>query len=184
MFRTLVQLIIAVGICMNLTACSNTFSWDEEVKLLDGRIITVQQKRRFDDSRMPREAWLSFKLPEFGDKEILWHEALHTMVLNVYQGKLYIVGIPVTEVEYKQYGRPEPFYIGFRYDNGLWKRIPFKEIPEAIYDANMWFENMVNYKIKHLSIDEKDIRLLWDKGYMIHQRRIDPKYISNLKDVY
>lgn len=41
MFRTLLQLIIAVGICMNLTACSNTFSWDEEVKLLDGRVITV-----------------------------------------------------------------------------------------------------------------------------------------------
>jgi hypothetical protein len=78
------QLVIVLGILMNLTACSNTFSWDEEVKLLDGRIITVQQKRRFDDSRMPREAWLSFKLQEFGNKEILWHEALATMVLNVH----------------------------------------------------------------------------------------------------
>jgi hypothetical protein len=158
------QLVIVLGILMKLTACSNTSSWDEEVKLLDGRIITVQQKRRFDDSRMPREAWLSFKLQEFGNKEILWHEALATMVLNVHQGKLYVVGIPHGILEYRQYGSPEPYYIGFRYDNGQFVRIPFNEIPEAIYDANMWFENMVNFKIKHLSINEKTPDYFGTKG--------------------
>lgn len=133
---------------------------------------------------MPREAWLSFKLPEFSDKEILWHEALDTMVLNVYKGKLYVVGVANGLLEYQQYGRPEPDYIAFRHDKDQWVRIPFNEIPEAIYDANMWFENMVNYKIKNVTIDEKDTRLLWNKGYMPYQRRIDPKHISNLKNTY
>ncbi len=170
--------LISGGLAM-LTGCSNTFSWEEEVKLLDGRVIKVQQKRRFDEWRMPREAWLRFKLSEFGNQEIVWHENLHTMVLNVHQGKLYVVGKPVTEIEYKQYGRPEPFYIGFRYEGDRWVRIPFEEIPEAIYDANMWFENMIIYKLKYVSLDQKDTLLLRDKGYLPDQQRIDPKYVSN-----
>jgi hypothetical protein len=60
--------------------CSdNTITWTEDVKLLDGRVITVTQKRRIE-GRMSREAWLTFKLPEFGDKEIVWHENLGTQV--------------------------------------------------------------------------------------------------------
>ena len=159
---------------MNLTACSNTFSWDEEVKLLDGRIITVQQKRRFDDSRMPREAWLSFKLPEFGDKEILWHEALESMVLNIYEQKLYIVGFTTTDIAFGHFNNPKLLYVGFRYDNAQWVRIPFNEIPEAIYEANLWSENMVNYKLKFVSIEDKNSKLIDDGGYPHELKRIDP----------
>lgn len=182
MRKTSLLLITLLGALLNLTACSNTLSWEEEVKLLDGRVIKVEQKRRFSNDRMPREAWLSFTLPEFGNKKIVWHESLDTMVLNVHQGKLYLVGVPTTGIEYQKYGRPEPYYIGFRYDNSKWVRIAFNEIPEAIYDANMWFENMVNYKIKHLSVDEKEMRLFRDKRYMPDQRRIDPKYVSNFRN--
>jgi hypothetical protein len=50
-----------------LGGCSdNTITWQEEVKLLDGRVITVTQKRRIQES-IEREAWLTFKLPDFGD---------------------------------------------------------------------------------------------------------------------
>ena len=174
MLKTIVQLVIVLGICMNLTACSNTFSWDEEVKLLDGRVIVVQQKRRFDESRMPREAWLSFKLPKFGDKEILWHEALDTMVLNVYQQKLYIVGFTTTDVEFGHFNNPKLHYIGFRYDNKQFVQIPFNEIPEAIFDANLWFENMINHKLKFVSISDKNTLLMADGGYPRELKRIDP----------
>jgi hypothetical protein len=174
MFKPLIQFTIVLGVFMSLTACSNTFSWDEEVKLLDGRVITVQQKRRFDDSRMPREAWLSFRLPEFGDKEILWHEGLATMVLNVYKQKLYVVGFTTTVVEFRLYGQPQPPYIGFRYDNDKWVRIPFNEIPEAIYNANMWSENMSLYKLKFVSIEDKNSKVLEADGYPKELVRIDP----------
>lgn len=119
----------------------NTLTWQEEVKLLDGRVITVTQKRRIDANQIPREFWLTFKLPEFGDKEITWHENLEAHVLNVYQGKLYVVGIPFTEREFRQYGKPMPFYIGYRYEAGQWQRIPFNVIPEAIYDTNLLIAN-------------------------------------------
>ena len=180
MFKKLLYLVFAIGGLMNLSACSNTFSWDEEVKLLDGRVITVQQTQQFEDA-MPRDVWVRFKLPEFDTKEIVWHEALRAMVLNVYQGNLYIVGRPGTGIEYKRYGRPEPYYIGFRYEKGLWVRIPFNEIPTAIYDTNMWFDNMGIYKIKHLSLEEKNRRIFGD-GYTPDLKRINPKHISNFKD--
>jgi len=119
----------------------NTLIWTEEVKLLDGRVITVTQKRRIDANQIPREFWLTFRLPEFGDMEIIWHENLAPRVLNFYQGKLYMVGIPFTEREFRQYGKPMPFYIGHRYESGQWQRIPFNEIPEAIYDTNLLIAN-------------------------------------------
>ncbi len=66
----------------------NTITWEEEVKLLDGRVITVTQKRRIDRENVEREAWLMFRLPEFGDKEIVWHENLEPQILNIFGGKL------------------------------------------------------------------------------------------------
>jgi hypothetical protein len=158
--------------------CSdNTITWTEEVKLLDGRVITVTQKRRIDTKQMPREAWLTFKLPEFGDREIVWHESLHTLVMNLYQGKLYVVGNYPSQLEACLYGNPRPSYIGFRYDNSQWVRIPFNEIPEAIYDANMYFENMALYRLSHVSLVDKE-RMFKDEGYTPDQRRIDSKYVS------
>lgn len=131
-----------------LGGCSNTASWEEEVKLSDGRVITVTQKRRYEAvytgqnfGDLPREFWLTFKLSEFGDQEITWHENLTPQVLNVQQGKLYIVGIPDTEREYRQYGSPFPEYVPYRYEAGQWQRIPFAEIPVAIYDTNLLIAN-------------------------------------------
>ncbi len=154
----------------------NTLTWKEEVKLLDGRVITVTQKRRIEEN-IEREAWLTFKLPEFSDKEIVWHENLNTMVLNVYQGKVYVVGTPGTIIEYNQYGRPEPKYIGYRYDKGQWVRIPFMEIPVAIYDINMYPENMALNRLKYVSVADK-FEIFKDDRWDASQRRVDPNYIS------
>ena len=139
---------IVLACVPTLGGCSNTGSWQEEVKLSDGRVIIVTQKRRYEGvytghnfGDLPREFWLTFKLPEFGDKEIVWHENLGPQVLNMYQGKLYVIGIPFTEREFRQYGKPMPSYIGYRYDAGKWQRIAFSEIPEAIYDTNLLIAN-------------------------------------------
>lgn len=150
----------------------NTLTWQEEVKLLDGRVITVTQKRRYE-RKMPREFWLTFKLPEFGNKEIVWHESLDVLVLNLYQGKIYIVGIPGTEREFRQYGSPMPSYIGYRYDSGQWIRLPFNEIPTAIYQTNMYLENMVIAKLKRVSLADKE-ELMKNDRYPNELKKIDP----------
>ncbi len=162
-----------------LGGCAIVGSWKEEVKLLDGRVINITQKRRYDNvytgsnyGALPREYWLIFKLPEFGNQEITWHENLLAQVLNAYQGKLYVVGTPFTTVEFKQYGRPNPSYVGYRYEVGQWQRIPFNEIPVEIYDTNLLISNEPPNGAKFVTFAMKaeEIR---DYSLGGHYKRID-----------
>lgn len=166
-----------VGGCGN-----NIGTWQEEVKLSDSRVITVTQKRRYegaysgqDFGSVVRESWLTFKLPEFSNQEITWHENLKPRILNLYNGKLYIVGFPPTGQEFDLYGKPQPPYIGFRYGNGGWLRIPFAEIPQVIYDTNLWIENDPPNKYGHVSFADKAAEMRNDE-LLNHHKRIDPNY--------
>lgn len=161
----------------------STGSWQEEVKLSDGRIITITQKRRYESvytgqnvGNLPREYWLAFRLPDIGDQEIAWHEYLLPQVLNVYQGKLYVVGTADTEKSFRQYGNPNPSYLGFRYEAGKWQRIPFNEIPEAIYGTNLLIANGPPNGVKFVSLAIKAEEMKED-SLGGHYKRINPKYV-------
>ena len=173
--HTVMQRIVKLGLILmmgvSMSACSDAGSWQEEVKLSDGRVITVTQKRRYENvytgqnfGDLPRESWLTFKLPEFGEQEVTWHENLKPLLLNIQQGKLYVIGRPFTEREFREYGRPFPEYVPYRYEAGLWKRIPFNEIPEAIYDTNLLINNSPPNGAKFVTFsmkanEMKDIKL-------------------------
>lgn len=172
-----------------LTACSKTVEWKEEVKLNDGRIIVVTQKKRCEGGDytaktgatcIAREAWLTLNLPEFSDKEIVWHESLDPMVVNIHQGRLYVVGHPPHTLEFRAYGATNPPYFGFVWESGKWRRIPFTEIPEAIYDANMLMESIPNNQTDFLGLTQKNSPA--ENGnpvYQPDQRRIDPKHTTS-----
>lgn len=162
----------------------NTLTWQEEVKLSDGRVITITQKRRYESvytgsnsGNLPREYWLTFKLSEFGNKEIIWHENLLPQVLNVYQGKLYVVGTPFTEVEFRQYGKPFPEYVPYRYEAGNWIRIPFNEIPEMIYETNLWIDTEPENNSKYILLTDKAMEMKDDR-LRDHTKRISATYKS------
>jgi len=174
LFRRLTLLGLTLACVPLVGGCGdNTRIWQEEVKLSDGRVITITQKRRIDANQIPREFWLTFKLPEFGDKEITWHENLEAHVLNVYQGKLYVVGIPFTEREFRQHGKPMPFYIGYRYEAGQWQRIPFNVIPETIYDTNLLIANAPPDGVKLVTSAMK-VEEMKDETIGQVSKRIDP----------
>lgn len=161
----------------------NTLTWKEEAKLLDGRVITITQKRRYegvytgqDYGSVVREAWLTLRLPEYGNQDITWHENLKPRILNLHNGKLYVVGFPPTGQEFYQYGKPKPSYIGFRYENGKWQRIEFSEIPEAIYDTNLWIENVPPNKSGHVSFADKAAEMR-DAELDRVLKRIDPNFV-------
>lgn len=167
----------------SMSGCADTLTWQEEVKLSDGRVIVVTQKRRYesvytgqDFGSAVREVWLTFKLPEFGDKDIVWREKLKPRILNLHNGKLYIVGFPPTGREFDLYGKPKPSYIGFRYQAGSWLRIPFAEIPVAIYDTNMWIENAPPNKSGRISLADKAKEMQDQELDKLH-KRIDPNFV-------
>jgi hypothetical protein len=138
MQKILKKFIVLLGCLLSLSACGDgTTSWQEQVKLLDGRVIVVTQKRLLQQGQLTRDAWLTINLPEFSSKPIEWHEALEPLVLNVFAGRLYLVTIPSTKREFVRYGSPLPTYIGYVWNDGVWRRINFSEIPQEIYDTNM-----------------------------------------------
>src|SRR5450759_1800646 len=151
----------------------NTLTWQEEVKRLEGRVNTDTRERRYEDD-MPGEAWLTFKLPEFSNQEIVWHENLEVQVLNMYQGKLYVVGDARGLREVRQYGAD---YVPFRYEAGRWVRIPLSEIPVAVYDTNMYPGNMALDRRKQVSVADK-VEIFKDDRWRPSQRRIDPNFKS------
>lgn len=160
----------------------NTVTWNEEVKLLDGRVIIVTQKRRYESGytgqnfgSVARESWLTIKLPEFDNKKITWHENLEAQVMNVYNGTLYVVGIAPTGREFDMYGKPNPAYIGFRYENSKWLRIPFEEIPIEIYDTNMFLDVSPPNKATYVSLVDKE-KDMQNRKVPMSYKKIDPKH--------
>ena len=169
--------VLSLVISPFLRGCSsNTINWQEEVKLLDGRTIVVSIKYGFP-SGVFRESWVTLKLPETGNEESTWHEHLQPQNLNVVNGKLYIVGTTGTNVEFKLYNFPRPPYVGFIYDNKVWKRIPFSEIPEAMYDMNLSSYGVDPKNPRLATLAEKN-KILTDPRRAKEYVRIDPSYID------
>ena len=108
LLKNLVQGLLMIGLGTSINGCAdNTLTWKEEVKLLDGRVIVVEQKRKYERAYngdnyggVPRESWITIKLPETNNIETTWHEKLNPSNLNVVNGKLYIVGKPHTAREF------------------------------------------------------------------------------------
>jgi hypothetical protein len=166
MLNKIFQSLLSLGCLMGVTACVNPYvTWKEEVQLNDGRIIVVEQKKRCEGastgggyaSCIAREAWLTIDLPEFSAQPIVWHEHLLPMILNIYNGRLYVVGDPPGSREFYLYGGGKEHhpYFGFVWDNGKWKQIPFKEIPESIYSANLILGHIPSSGLTFLSIEKK-----------------------------
>ncbi len=176
MLKQLNRWLLILGGLTVLPACSNNeVTWQEEVKLNDGRMIVVTQKKRMDRG-FDRECWLSFSLPEFSQGEILWHENLRPMVLNVHEGRLYLVGLPQTRIEFYKYGMPRPSYVPFRWEGGVWQRVPFSEVPVAIYDVNMLIDSAPPEGTKLLTWSTKTSAEVNGKaGYPQEIRRLDPE---------
>ena len=183
-------LTLLAGLLPALAACSGSVQWREEVRLNDGRVVVVDQKRRCaggdykaakDASCVATEAWLSFRLPETGNQEVIWHERLNPMVLNVHEGHIYVVGIPIHPSEFRAYGATNPPYIGYVLQGSQWQRIPFERIPLEIYNGNLLIESIPKTRTKHLSLSSKEGRgENGDPDYPADLRRIDPKVVRPL----
>ena len=160
--------------CLGIfTACNPYPTWKEEVKLNDGRVIVVEQKRRLEQGFV-RESWITVNLPEFSASPIVWDEKLMPSILNIDDGKLYIVGEPATGRETDLYGCPEHGYVGFKWDGENWKRIPFAQIPENIYDVNLLLNSVPPEGTELLTLDRKNAADLNGNGPLQALLRVLP----------
>lgn len=130
-------------------------SWKEEVLLHDGgRIIverSVERGGRHEVGQKPpiKEQSLHFTLPK-ADERITWKSEFSEdvgladfmpLLVDVFQGEAYVVSAPVGCLSYNKWGRPNPPYVVFKYQDKAWKRIPLQELPAEIKAPNLIFSS-------------------------------------------
>lgn len=106
-------------------------SWYEEVRLSDGRVITIHQKREYYDNYGTAQSWVTIDLPELGGKQV-WHSYLMPQRVDVVDGKVYVFGLPRGDRQYKIYQYPKNYMVAFTWSGAAFERIPFLTVPSNI----------------------------------------------------
>ncbi len=127
--------------------------WQEEVLLHDGGKIVVERmvKRggRHEEGQKPsfKEQRLRFTVPS-SNQTITWEDHYSEdlgqanflpMALDIVGGTSYLVAYPMGCLSYNKWGRPNPPYVIFRYQDKEWTRIPLSELPTEFTTPNMIF---------------------------------------------
>jgi hypothetical protein len=127
--------------------------WKEEVKLNDGRVMVVERHFNLDgyptldaSERTPLDETITFTIPD-SNKKISWRtefkdqvpelNSLSPLLLDVVGGIPYFATSPAGCIAYNKWGRPNPPYVLYKYVNDDWQRIPLKEFPAVLVQANL-----------------------------------------------
>jgi len=134
-----------------MSACAGGTSWKEEVLLHDGTKLVVERsavrKGRHEIGQKPPigEERLDFKHPVTGER-IRWKDAYSDdvgmsnfglLMLEIDSTTAYIVVEPRGCLSYNKWGRPNPPYVVFKYQDGDWKRIALQELPARFKTPNL-----------------------------------------------
>lgn len=126
-------------------------SWKEEVLLHDGSKIIVKRSiergGRHEIGQQPpvKEESMSFLLPATND-HVTWMSMYSNdigfadfmpLLVDLFQGVVYVVSAPVGCLSYNKWGRPNPPYVVFKYQEKEWRRIPLLELPAEINTPNL-----------------------------------------------
>lgn len=126
-------------------------SWKEEVLLHDGSKIIVERslarggRREIGQRPPPKEESLSFTIPGTGQK-VTWEDKFSEdigssnfipMLLDMRDGVAYLVVSPMGCLSYNKWGRPNPPYVIFKYNNKEWKSITLQELPAEFKTPNL-----------------------------------------------
>lgn len=69
------------------------------------------------------------------------------MLLDVYKEVAYLVASPMGCLSYNKWGRPNPPYVIFKYQDKEWQRIPLEELPSEIKMPNLIF-SMPDFEVE------------------------------------
>lgn len=148
----LVVVMVSLSACAELPGAGHTMRWKEEVKLHDGQVIVLERFYHLggypaieSHNRSPLDETLTFSLPG-SRNEIVWKtefnngpepNSLGPLLLDMVEGIPYLATSPAGCIAYNKWGRPNPPYILFKYENGAWQRIPLEAFPSALVHSNL-----------------------------------------------
>ena len=151
MMKQIAKLGMILMMGVNMSACSSTMSWKEEVKLHDGQIIVVERYYKLGGypaiesrERAALNETVAFSLPGT-NKKIIWEtdfrdsqpemNSLNLIRFDVVKGVPFIATYPAGCIAYNKWGRPNPPQVLFKYENEQWKRITLAEFPAELINA-------------------------------------------------
>lgn len=137
-------------ICIASLSARAADSWKEEVLLHDGQKIIVERSQTYGGRHeigqpsSVREHIISFVLPGSG-KRLTWVSEVgpggmtnfNPAALHIKDGTPYLVVVPNLCLSYNKWGRPNPPYVIFKYENTAWQRVPLTELPPEFVDVNV-----------------------------------------------
>lgn len=169
----------AVGTALNLLACTakdDSLNWTEDVRLPDGRVVTLTRHQEFKgpyelgDSPTPSDNWFEFKHPDTG-QVVRWQSELKIGERVPFGDKLpalphdYHLGLSTVELMMDSqtpmmlvktewsgssdlYNCPSPRYLLYRWETGsTWNLVPLDQIPLKRFRANMTLVDSERRKI-------------------------------------
>lgn len=149
---------MGIGACVSSPVFGGT-SWKEEVLLHDGSKIVVTRSvsrgGRHEIGQQPpiKEQSLFLTLPNTNER-VTWKSEFsddvgladfQPLLLDIFQGTVYVVTHPVGCLAYNKWGRPNPPYVVFKYQDKAWHRITLQELPKESKTPNMIFGSPDNH---------------------------------------
>ncbi|WP_180129797.1 hypothetical protein [Rhodoferax sp. BLA1] len=138
-------------------------TWQEEVLLHDGRTIVADRfVRRGGRAEVGQagayvEQKLSFTVPDSG-QIYNWSDSYSAelgmsnfllLALDVVDNVPYIVADPMGCQSYNKWGRPNPPYVVFKWQDNTWQRIAIEQLPRVVARANL-IHSMPDKEIRRL----------------------------------
>jgi hypothetical protein len=147
MRNRLSRIFVALAGAVLLAACTvgppgheeTTLSWQEEVQLQDGRVITIERTEYFSAycgpgvmCRSTRGHRTRSKI-EFGyeGRPAAWEQAMAPLLLDIIRSQPVVIATFTSRDQESQYqlehGQPEAAYVVFRYQHGAWTKGRFED---------------------------------------------------------
>ena len=147
-------------------------SWYEEVRLSDGRIITIHQKHEYFENYGTNQSWVEIDLPELGGKRV-WHSYLMPQRVDVVDGKVYVFGLPRGDRQLEYYRYPKHFMVAFVWTGMQFERMPYLKLPEVTRKEENVFRCLPTMKNRVIEIAKKESNWCKPDGELGRQLNVD-----------
>lgn len=136
---------LLVVMALVLAGCGDRIEWTEDVKLPDGRVVTLTRLQDVNGPAgepfgAPTASYRRFDFvsPDTGEK-VRWENDrdLATVALMMSAKEPWLLTRPQFGRSFRRYGCREPPYIALRYVEGAWHEAPLEQLPVKVLRSNM-----------------------------------------------
>ena len=132
-----------IAVVALLSGCGDRLKWTEDVRLPDGRTVTLTRVQEFNgphylfEEPTPSYHRFEFRNPDTGEK-VRWEDDrdLATVALSINGGVPELLTTPQFGGPFP-YRCPDPPVVAFQFVKGTWTRVPIQDVAAKVVKPNM-----------------------------------------------